>query len=160
MAEYSVNKPHFIYQLIDALVREGGGTAVDYTVENGGFTVEAGVITPRPNYLRVSTSQITQQQLETIVDGHNAVVLVVTASQIEADGSEPTTITIQGGGSFQYVIYTYYMANGKKGTTQRLKNGNAPDGSLTLRTDEGGLYLIEVINGVQTGYAEVEAIST
>lgn len=159
MAEYSANKPHFIYQLIDALVREGGGTAVDYTVENGGFTVEAGVITPRPNYLRVSTSQITQQQLETIVDGHHALVLGVTASQIAADGSDPTTITIQGGGSFQYAIYKYYIA-GEKGATQRLKNGNAPDGSLTLRTDEGGLYLIEVINGVQTGYAEVEAIST
>jgi hypothetical protein len=89
---------------------------------------------------------------ENLLNGHGALAVASSKTQIAADGLDTAVITCAAlGNNFAYVIW-------KAG--QNTAAGSVADGTLELSAVESGVYLVEIKapSGVQTGYMTVEAI--
>lgn len=107
------------------------------------FTVSSGVV-PRLDlgYMDVLAEGLSDQQISDTVNAYNTLVMQTTSNSVGIN--EVATIT--GLPSFDYVIRLDDIA---------IQVGTANDGILNFSSDTIGVYLIEIISGIASGYVEV-----
>ena len=145
--EYTATRPGLqVHLLHAALPSVLGGAKSDFGVLFGGASGADGV---RVIVLNDGLG-ITQNDLESVVDGHASLALDATKTSINADNVDETVITVDGLLSFDYAVRKYGV---------EIASGTAGDGYLAFSTDTDGDYVIEISNGVQTGYITITAVA-
>jgi hypothetical protein len=84
-----------------------------------------------------------------IIAGHGALSPATTTDIINANGIDESVVTVPSLSVFDYRIWL---------DGEVVLAGSIADGSLAFSTDTRGVYLIEIIDGDDTGYVTVVAV--
>lgn len=124
-------------QQLDAALRAALGDDIS------GITVGGGVVTV--HYLELGQ----EATGAAIIEGHGALSPATTQATIDADGVDEAVISVPSLSVFDYKIWL---------NDEVVASGSIADGSLEFSTDTPGVYLVEIIDGDDTGYVNVEAV--